>query len=334
VSARPLLFAARHCLLRAALPTLVAVLVAGIGAALRSEAAAGGAGALSPWLQIAPFVAAVACCLAAIEYWPTLARGRPGADFVVRCTARPLHGAGTAAAGALLALLLLLLLLAAGAACLLPAPHAHRALTATGRPLLDSGDRELAFAAGGVVGDEVRLRAVALLPQQSPLPTELQVLADGQPLLAEPVEVAASHQLVRVPLGGRAVDTLTVRRTAGNLPLLFERDGVVVVESAVRSRLCSALLAFALYLVPAAVALAWTMLLGPLVALPVALAVTTAALALLVLADLSPAGTGVALAARGQWLPNEPVFRACVPSLGTGLAAMIGAMWLRRADRR
>lgn len=334
MSVRPLLFAARHCLLRAALPTLVAALVAGVGAATRGEAPGGGAGALSPWLQLAPFAAAVACCLGAIEYWPTLARGRPGADFVVRCTARPLHGAGTAAAGALLALLSLLLPLALAASCLLPAPHAHRTLTATGRPLLGNVDNEIAFAAGGIVADEVRLRAVALLPHQAPLPTELQVLADGVPLLTEPIAVAASHQLVRVPLGGRAITTLTVRRTAGNLPLLFERDGVVVVESAARSRLCSALLAFALYLVPAAVALAWTMLLGPLVALPVALAVATAALALLVLAELSPAAAGVALAARGQWLPAEPVFPACIPSLGTGLAAMIGAMLLGRADRR
>ncbi|MGE3175409.1 MAG: hypothetical protein AB7O97_22480 [Planctomycetota bacterium] len=317
---------ARRCLRVAAAPTLLAATGCGIGA--------WATGTLVPWLHVSAFVPALLCCAAAVEFWPTFARGRAGADLVRSVTRRPLHGALAAGGGALLALALLLLGLAAGWSLLAPAPRAHRALAAEGRPLLDDTGGEVAFAVGGAPLGELQLRPIALLPHGDLEPTRVQVLADGAPLLAAPAEFRGSRQLLRVPLDGRRLDRLVLRRVSGTVPLLFADDAAVAVDQAPRARLLASALAFAPWLLPAALALALALLLGPFVGAPVALVTVGAALLLQTLGDLGPAAAALSLFARGHWLPAEPVFRDGLPSLGTAVVVMISAMLVRAGTRR
>jgi hypothetical protein len=312
-----------RCLRRAAAPSAAAAIA---GSALQAAT-----GTSAPWLHAAAFVVAAACCLCTVELWPLFARGRPGTDLVVRAVPGSLHGSGAAVAGALLALLALLvptaLLLALG----LPEPRSHRAAAAGA--VLDDARPELRVELGGVPCREVLLRPVALMPAAAPVATTLQVFADGEPV-GSAIEITATQQLVRVPMAGRSIATLSLRRVAGNLALLFPRDGIVAVDAAAKSRALGSVLAFALWILPAGVALALALLLAPLAALPTSLLVAAAALVLQTLGDLGPAAAALTHAARGRWLLDESVFRDCLPSLGTGLAAMIAAMFVRAGARR
>jgi hypothetical protein len=320
----------RRCLAVAAAPTLVATAIAAIGVAL---ADAGGA-VLAPWLHLPAFVAAGACCTAAVECWPTFAQRRPGADWLLRILPPPLFGCAAAAAGALLALGTLLALPFALAAIAAPVPHTHHALDADGVPLLRAGDGTLTFAAGGRAARELLLRPVALLPAGAPEATGLLAFADDQPLAAEPWTVAGSHELVRMPFAPRTVTQLRLQRAGGNIPLVFPSGSVVLVEAAPRSRLANCALALATYLLPAAVALALAALAAPATALPVNLLLVLAALLLQTLGNIGPTGDAIAALLRGRWLPAEPLLAASVPSLGTGALAMILAMLWRGRLRR
>lgn len=331
---RPLNFAVRHCLRRAVGPTAAAAIASLLATGLQRPGDLGTShGANSLWLQTPPFVAAVACTLAAIEYWPTFARQRPGADLVRRSAGAPLFGCGTAVLGSLCALALLLLPLAAITALQVPVPRAHHALTAAGRPLLDEHTDALQFAVGGIDCAEIRLRPVALLPSADPVPTTVAVVADGVALLTAPVEFAATRQLVRVP-ADRSIGELTLRRTAGTLPLLFDVGACLAVERSTRDRFAGSACALGLYLLPAFAALALALLLAPWIGLPVTLVAVATTLAILTFTDLGTAATGIALAARGHWVPAEHLLSASFPSLAAGLLAMIAAMLVRARIRR
>jgi hypothetical protein len=93
-------------------------------------------------------------------------------------------------------------------------------------------------------------------------------------------------------------------------------------------------LAFLPWTIPAATALAVAAMLGPFLALPLALVAALAVVLLQTLGELGPAAPALTLAARGHWLAGEPVFRGCLPSLLAVLAAMIGAMAIRARFRR
>lgn len=325
----------RRCAVRTAAPALLAAAVAAAAAAALGHHEDAAGAALAPWLHLPAFVTTAACCATAVETWPTLSRGRPGVDWVLRATDRPLHGAGAALLGALLALLAWLLPLVAVAALAADAPHAHHRAEPVGPAVLPETATALAFRGPGVSCREIRLRPVALLPSGgAPEPTHVQVEVGGRPLLPEPVAVAGTHQLVRVPVPALELRELAVRRTAGNLPLLFPPGSVELVAQEPASAALNSLLALGCYLLPAAVALALATLAAPAASLPVNLALVLAMLLLQTLGDLGPTGAAVNQMLRGRWLPTEGLFVACLPSLGTGALVMILAMIVRSRTAR
>jgi hypothetical protein len=323
-----------RCLRQAAVPWLLAAALAAVAAAATQGFGDDAPAARAPWLHLPAFVGACACGWTALESWPAFARQQPGADWVLRLRSDPWYGCGNALLGALAAFALLLLPIGLAAAALAPAPRVHRALQATGTPLLDAEHDTVTFAVDGGPFAGLQLRPFAFLPPAAPEPAALAVSADGAPLVAAPVPVAGTRELLEIAFAPRAIRALTVRRTAGNLPLLFVGDAAVLIEAAPRSRLGNGLFAAGCWLLPLAVALALATLAAPAVALPVNGMLLVAALLLQTLGRLGPAADALAAALRGRWLPTDPVFRGCLPSLGTGVLAMIAAMPLRRRLRR
>jgi len=323
-----------HCLRLAVIPAGLAALVGAVAVAGTTTFGEPTAAAQAPWLHLPAFVAALCCCAAAVACWPTFSQRRPGVDWVLRLERGPLHGCGAASAGALLALLLLLLAAAGAAAVAAPVPYAHRPLAAIGEARLDGATDRVTFDGQDRVGRELWLRPVAYLPRATPEPVQLQLFADGTALLAEPLVVLSSQQPLRVRLPAQPVRQYELRRLAGNLPLLLPEGSVVLVEAAPRSRLLNGMVAAVCYLLPAGVALVLAALAAPAVALPLNLVLVFAALLLQTLGNLGPAAAGIAALLGGRWLPAEPLFQWSLPSLGTGITAMILAMALRRRLRR
>jgi hypothetical protein len=322
-----------RCLRQAAAPWLLAAAVAAVAAAATQGFGDDAPAARAPWLHLPAFVGACACGWTALECWPAFARQQPGADWVLRLRPDPWYGCGNALLGALAAFALLLLPVGLAAAALAPAPRVHRALQATGTPLLDAEHDAVTFAVDGGPFAGLQLRPFAIRPPAAPAPAMLAVAADGAPL-ADALQVAGTREPLSIAFAPRTIRELTVRRTAGNLPLLFVLDAAVLIEAAPRSRLGNGLFAAGCWLLPLAVALAFATLAAPAVALPVNGMLLVAALLLQSLGRLGPAADALAAALRGRWLPADPVFHGCVPSLGTGVLAMIAAMPLRRRLRR
>jgi hypothetical protein len=323
-----------RCLRQAAVPWLLAVVAAALAAVTTHGFGPDAPAARAPFLHLPAFVGAAACGFTALECWPAFAQKQPGADWILRLRPDPWYGCGNALLGALAAFALLLLPIGLTAAALAPAPRAHRVLQPTGSPLLDAGHDAVTFAVDGGPFAELQLRPIAFLPPAAPEPAALSVSADGAPLVAAPLPIAGTRELLPIVFAPRAIRELTVRRTAGNLPLLFVGDAAVLIEAAPRSRLGNGLAAAGCWLLPLAVALAFATLAAPAVALPVNGMLLIAALLLQSLGRIGPAADALAAVLRGRWLFSEPVFRRCLPSLGTGVLAMIAAMILRRRLRR
>jgi hypothetical protein len=311
--------------LRAALP------IAALGAALcwGTELSTG---QLSYALHLSAFSVALAASQKVIDFWPLFARDAAGADFVRRQQKGPFHGSLAAGAGSLAAAAACLLLLALATAALLPEQRAHRRLQPQSQPLLDGAVTSADFALGAAAS-ELRLRPVVLLPPAAPEAARIEVLADGAPLLPEPFAVLGDRQLMRIPLDGRRLDVVTVRRTAGNLPLLFPEGSVTAPSATTMPRAAAAAMALLLWLLPQALALAVAWLLAPLLGRPVALVAAAAAMLVQTLGANGPASAGVTALLRGQWLPTEPVLARSTPSLLVGIAVLLLAM-AQRAWRR
>jgi hypothetical protein len=295
---------------------------------------AGAGAAWAAWLHLPAMVAALICCAAAIECWPTFAQRRPGADWLLRLLPPPLFGCGAAMLGALCALALLLLPLGTLAGALAPPPHAQRTLPAGRAPIVRAPGNEVTFAAGGCTAIGLELRPIALLPTGPLEPTRLQMFADDRPLLDAPVAISGTRQLVRLPLAAVRIDTLRVRSVGGSLPLLFPAGAVVLIEAEPRSGLGNGALAAGCYLLAAAATLAVGALAAPFVALPVAWTLLLAALLLQTLGGLGPVSDAVDALLRGHWLGTAGVLEQCRTSLGIGLPAMILAMLARGRLRR
>src|SRR5262249_57798790 len=120
------------------------------------------------------------------------------------------------------------------------------------------------------------------------------------------VSSAATRELRPIAFAPRAIRELTVRRTAGNLPLLFVDDAAVLIEAAPRSRLGNGLFAAGCWLLPLAGALAFATLAAPPGALPVDGMLLVAALLLQSLGRLGAPGAAPPAARRGRVLPHGP----------------------------
>lgn len=324
---------ARRALQLGAVPVPVSLLAAGALAFGTAQHGEDAAGAQSPWLLLPAFVAAAVACLAALEAWPTFARGRPGQDLVLRALGPGLAGCGAATLGATVALALWLAPVAVLGAAVAPPAHAHRQLAPHDRPVLDAEQRRIRFGGGGAHASAVLLRPVALVPLGAPEPTTIHVAVDGQRVTAEPLAVAGTRQLLRIPLD-RAVDELRIESTGGSLTLLFLEDSVELVLADERSRIANALLACAPWLFAAAAALAFGALLAPFVALPVNAVAVLAALVLQSLGRLGPIEEGVLALLRGRWLVSEPwLWRRELTTAATAALALLVAHCLRRRLR-
>jgi hypothetical protein len=339
--------ALRRCGARSTAPMLVTFAAAIVLArTARPEVASAQEAAALPaiavWAHLPAFVAAIACSLVVLEFWPTFAARQPGAGWVERLEPGPLRGAGQATLGALLATLgwlalwgLALPFLCAGT----PAPLAHRPLAPLDLgqepPLLDAPQRpRLRFAGGPQVPvAALHLRPLALLPRGEPMPTRLEVLGDGEPLTAAPVAIAFTKQLVKVPIAARTVAMVELVQVGGSLPLLFEPGSVLVVEAAPRNLLANALLALLPWLTAAFVALAAANLAAPVASLPVNRTVVVAALVLQSLGDLGPVNRAMAAFLRGRWLPAELGAMDFAPPLAVAFVCLALALAVRRSSR-
>jgi hypothetical protein len=311
-------------------------LIARLTAPLRADAEAPADAAAAPWLLMPLTLAVFATVATAIEFWPLFALQRPGASTVERLQRGPLRGCGAVTIGALGALAVWLAGLGAALPIALggvPEAHACRAFTALAGHVLDERRAELSFTGTSAALVELRLRPVALLPTGAPEPTTLAIEIDGQPVPTAPIAIDNTGQLVRIPID-RALPRFSIRRTGGNLPLLFPDGAVEGIEATAHAGWTNALLAALLLLLPAAVALGAANIAAVAVALPVNLLLVGGCLLLQTLGGLGPSAAAATAVLRGRWLPAEPLFVPALSSLTTAFVAMIVAMVVRRGVRR
>ena len=287
----------------------------------------------TPWLHAASLLPIAASGLAATSLWPMFSNDAAGRDLVRRATKGPLHGMPTVALSALLAAAIALLALACATAPLVPAPRAARPMHATTRPVLDASQSEASFVVDGAC-DELRLRPAALLPQDAPEATKVEVVVDGRSATHEPVVFGGHRQLAIVPLGGRVAHEVTLRRVAGNVPLLFDREGATSIAAGERNRVVGCSLAMLTLLLPLAVALAVAMLTAPTCGFPVQAGIVCVALVVQTAGQAGPADAAVTLCARGRWLPGEGLGAACAWSAAIACAAALLAAALPKEARR
>ena len=324
----------RRALARALGPVAVTGAIALIGAQTTVTFGEPSPAALAPWLHLPAFTAAAVCGYTAIEAWPAFAQRRPGADWVLRLRSDPWFGCAGAALGAMLALALLLLPIGIAAALTSPPPRAYRALQPDTVPILDAERDHIDYTVDGFDCAELRLRPFAFVPTDTPLPTKLEVLADGAPLTEAPLAIAGTRDLLPIAFAPRTIRSLTIRRTAGNLPLLFADDAVVVVEATPRSRWLNGLCAASWHLLPLATALAIAMLLAPFAALPTITLLFGSSLLVQTLGSLTPAGEAFTLVLRGRWLSSEPLIARALPSAALCVIAFsLTALVRRRLGR-
>lgn len=290
-------------------------------------------GSTTPWLHAASLLPICASCLAATSLWPMFSNDADGRDVVRRATKGPLHGMPTVALSSLLAAAIAMLLLAMAIAPLVPAPRSVRPMQATTRPVLDASQWEASFAVDEAC-DELRLRPAALLPQDAPEATRVEIVVDGRSATDEPVSFGAHRQLAIVPLDGRIARTVTLRRVAGNVPLLFDREGASSVSAGERSRVVGCSLAMLTLLLPLGVALAIAMLTAPVCGFAVQAGIVVVALVVQTAGQAGPADAAVTLCSRGRWLPGEGLGASCVWSTAIACAATLLAAALPKEPRR
>jgi hypothetical protein len=330
----PLGLTLRRCLAVAALPTLLAAVAGAVLQRVLRPALAGddAPAAATPWLALPMLTAAFTCALAAVLFWPTFARARPGQQWIDRLQRGRLGGVGGAIAGALLAQLALTLPLTTALAAWLGAPktaHAHAALVADGDGLL-TADRPrvvLRVPGGGPIG-EVWLRPQVGLPAGPFVATTLALFADGERLDAAPT-FADNRQLARIVFAPRPVRELALERAAGTAPLWFAPDSAVAVGAAARPHVVNGAVVAALALLPTFVALALAALCGLGAALPTVIAVVAGTLVVTTVGGLGVFDPALLALFRGQAAAACWVFPAGAPSLGVGCLAMIVTMFLR-----
>ena len=337
----PAIFTLQRCLRTAALPALAAAVVA-FTLAMWTEpmvaSAAAATGARAPWLSLPIFVCAFSCAITTVLFWPLLAARRPGSDWLRRLQRGPLHGCGAALSGALLASLLVCAPLCTVYAAALGAPsiaRTHTLVPAPAEPLLSAKRPQLHFAlAAPLLGNELRLRPLASLPEGPLRASRVRVMADGAPLATTTAEFDQTGQIVRIPFASRTISALELVLEEGTVPLFFPTGSVELIGANEQSGLANGLFLALLAQIPLFVALAFACLAGAVAALPTVLAVAVGVLFVMTVGGEGPLTAALQGRLQGHWLLTTSVFRQCVPSLLLGSTAMIGAMMLRRRSRR
>jgi len=294
-------------------------------------------GAATPWLELPLLAVAAIICATAIAFWPTFAARRPGAGTVHRLQRDALSGCGSVIAGALVAQLLLTLPLTTLLALGLGAPtsaSAHLQLTPEQSSVLDVDAPRLRFdLPSKATIDAIELRPMTAPPPGALEPTRLTIRAGDSRLTDTDVTFDRNGQLARLPLEARAVDSIELVHTGGNVPLFFPDGAVIAIEATNRSTVQNGIAAALLMLLPSFVALTVACLCGTTAALPTLMTVTMALLFLGTIGGLGPGGPALLQLMRGQWILADGQFATTAPSLGAGFLAMILAMLLRRRQR-
>jgi hypothetical protein len=329
----------RRCLTKAALPTLVATLLAALGAHhFRAELGdESSPAAASPWLALPIAVAMFVCLGNAALFWPGFARGRPGRDQLDRLQRSSLAGCGAVITGALVAQCVLVLPLTTAFAAWLGAPPAvrtHVALVPPPEPVLLPQQPRLEFVApANLVCDELVIRPLAALPIGTLQATIVEVLADGTSLGTVPHGFTETRQVARLQFAPRSISRLELVFRSGTVPLVFPEESLVLVGAAGHTTVGNGVLAAAIACLPSFVTLAFACLAGALATLPTVLATVLVLQIVQLLGDVGPFAPATLALLRGQWL-GTTVFQASATSLAVGCLAMIGAMMLRRRGRR
>lgn len=294
--------------------------------------------AASPWLVLPLLVAGMTCALAAVMFWPVIAKERPGAGWVERLQRGRLGGRGGAVAGALTAQLLLTLPLLTVLAAVLGAPRTASPRHELARPaeaVLDERRPVLAYEApAGEAFQEAWLRPVVFLPAGPMVPTEVELRGDGEVLSGTVATFVETHQLVQLRFAPRSFRRLEIVRVRGTLPLFFGPGDVALVGAVHHSNLVNGVIAAVIALLPSFVALAVACWCGLAAALPTVVAVVACLLFVQTIGGVGPQAHAVMAVLRGQWLPASPVFSQCATSLAVGSLAMILTMLLRPWARR
>ena len=288
---------------------------------------------LAPYLHLPCFVAVASCACAAAATWPPMTRGRDGTELARRMSGPPLFGCGSAVLGASLAMAAWLLPITLCLWLLAPQPHVHVRPAATNGTLLTAQTPELQFESPPMQARELRLRPLAvLLPGASTEPMTVAVTLDGE-TLTQTVEFVQTQQLMRIALADHEASRMTLRRKAGELPLLFSPGSIELVQSHPRSTLANAAITTATWWLAGMVTLALVLLLGWQLSLPVVLTLIVTSLVVQSIGQLGPATHAMAQTLRGRWLLSVDLLWRCAPSMAVIAVAWTLARLARRAQR-
>lgn len=299
-------------------------------------------GTASLALHVPAFLVTAGTLTAVLEAWPLFARGRPGADYLVRLAPGPLGGCAAASAGALAALSLGLAAAGALFAGLLivsgftpPPLYTHYALSAE-QTFLDAENPELHVTGPG----DAILAAIELWPRSVVRrggafeTTAVQVLADGEAIHDGWLELGGQLEPYRLSFDPRPIRRLVIRRAEGpSPPLLFGDDALHAVGATSQSWVLGCVLGALSYLFPAALALALACLARQRLALPIVVVAVLAVLATSTLTDLMPNAGAVTDLSRGRWFPGEKLLRQIAPSLSAATVVIMIAMATGRRHR-
>lgn len=238
----------RQCLRVSAAPTGIALLVAVIAHATSTPKLVHGnaAAAATPWLTLPLMVVAVACCLAAAHTWPLFAQQQPGADSIRRIERGLFGGRLAIIAGALFAQCLLSIPLAVTLSAWFDAPSAarrHHVATSSNDAYLSRVGDKLTF----VLTDAPQVEALWLRPRAN-MPTgigatEVSITNNGKLLATTPVAFSESGALLRIAIQPQQLHQIELTKTAGNVPLWFNKASVIAVGPANLPTWCNSILA-------------------------------------------------------------------------------------------
>ena len=290
-------------------------------------------GSAAPWLHVAALLPVAASGHAALSLWPLFANDTDARDLVRRATRPPLHGMPTVALASLLAAVICMCALAFATAPLMPAARSVRALQPVAKPILDGSQDEATFVVDAACA-ELRLQPAALLPPNAPEPTEVAALVDGIAVGFGTIAFGGHRQLAVVPLEGRHVGRVTLRRMAGNIPLVFDREGASFVEAAERSRLANCVLALLVAALPLSAAMGIAMLTAPVCGHAVQTGLCGVALVVQTAGQAGPSDAAITLCARGRWIGDEGLGASCAWTAAVAVAAAALAATLPKEARR
>jgi hypothetical protein len=290
------------------------------------------------WLYLPGLLLVAATLGAALDTWPPLSRGRPGADWLLRLRPGAGHGGGAAVLGTLAALAIALASCGAIASALLAgwdlAPPAVRARVAlhTAQPYLSEHSPlvELHLARRTPLAT-IELQLDGIYAGGDLGPARLRVQYDEGPAAEETIE--SSGGLLRLEPPAGPVQCLRLHRVGGGMPLRVVLPASAGYLPGTHSLLANGALALLSFLAPALLACCVMLAAGSQLGLPVNLAAGLTVLVLSTLLGITPVGAAVEGFAQGHWLPAEPLVSTSLATVSIGAAiVLLGRLAGRRGS--